>query len=423
MKKSHSTWPLIIFFYSLLLPPEIFFEISGFRFYGFRLVEFGLFPYVLLQLLSGRIKINIVDILNIFSTAWIVISYSAIHDLLFAIESGTVLAADILIAYFLARVCIRNISDIRHFLLRILPGVGFSAAMLFLESVLGELIFRPAISSLFGSARESDFGLRAETRLGLLRAYGPFYHPIMAGMFLTSLLPLYILIAKPRKISVLGVMSCLGAVFCLSSSAFLGIILVYGLYAYEKIQRVIANINWPLLVVVAFTILVTLHIFSENGIIAVLNRYLLLNPSTGYYRTLIWEYAGAAAMENPLYGIGRNEWYRPPWMRSGSIDAHFLLLAVRHGMPSAISAFSAYLVTIFILSRRVSTAKNNESRNMFLALAIALFTVLIGQFTVAAVLTTQAIVMILLGMSVSVGYNFSKTVILAPRKPAGLANA
>lgn len=114
-------WPLVAFFYSLLLPPEIFFEIAGFRFYAFRVVEFALFPILVMQMLQGRIRLNIVDVLNIFSAFWLVISFTVIHDFAFAIESGASLAADALIAYFLARCSIRNLDDLRLLLVVIAP--------------------------------------------------------------------------------------------------------------------------------------------------------------------------------------------------------------------------------------------------------------------------------------------------------------
>ncbi|MEO1045706.1 MAG: O-antigen ligase family protein [Pseudomonadota bacterium] len=410
-------WPLVLFFYSLLLPPEIFFEISGFRFYAFRIVEFALFPVVLIQMLQGRIRINIVDLLNIFSAAWLVISFSVIHDFMFAIESGASLAADALIAYFLARCSIRNLADLRLFLTVIIPGVSLASAMLVIESLGGKLLLRPAVAEILGSREVGAFGLRNEKRLGFLRAYGPFYHPIMAGMFLTSLLPLYMLAMKPGRTKIVGIASSLGALFSFSSSAFLGVATISGLYGYERLCRVVRELSWPLLVMVAFVILILLHFFSQDGLIAVLNRYLLLNPSTGYYRTLIWQYAGAEALANPVFGIGRNEWLRPLWMGSNSIDAHFLLLAVKNGMPAAISAFLAYVIAIIVLSKRVSDARTTEYRNVYLGLAIALAVVLIGQFTVSAVLTTQAIVLIIQGIGTSLAFQSRKVVQIPPSRP------
>ena len=104
MKNTHTIWPLVIFFYSLLLPPEVFFEISGFRFYGFRMIEYILFPYVLFQMINGGVRFNFVDMLNVFFAFWLIFSYSVIHDLAFALESGTVLAADVLIAYLIIQI-------------------------------------------------------------------------------------------------------------------------------------------------------------------------------------------------------------------------------------------------------------------------------------------------------------------------------
>lgn len=393
-----TTWPLIIFFYSILLPPEVFFEIAGLRFYAFRIVEFVLAPYIIIQVIQSKIRFTFADILNLFGALWIVISYSVIHDVAFALESGAVLAADILIAYFLARCFIRNITDLRVFLYAIIPGIAFSALFLMVESISHQLILRP----FFGSGAGGDFALRNEIRFGLLRAYGPFYHPIMAGMFLISLLPLYMLGMKRGSIRNGGILSSLGALFSMSSSAMLGIILIFGLFFYDKLQKFVVNLSWKLFCFVTIAILILLHVSSENGIIAVLNRYLLLNPATGYYRTLIWEYAGAEALRHPIFGIGRNDWLRPVWISNGTIDAHFLLMAVRHGLPAALATFSVYIIAIVSLSNQIGTSRNSEYRNACLGLVVSLITVLILQFTVAAVLASQAILMIILGASISI---------------------
>jgi hypothetical protein len=48
---------------------------------------------------------------------------------------------------------------------------------------------------------------------------------------------------------------------------------------------------------------------------------------------LIFEWGMKNVWANPLWGIGLNEWVRPWFMHSGSMDNFWLVVAVRYGIP------------------------------------------------------------------------------------------
>ena len=148
--------------------------------------------------------------------------------------------------------------------------------------------------------------------------------------------------------------------------------------------------------------LATLQFVSQNGVVSIIYRYLTLNPATGYFRTLIWQYAGAEAWRHPWFGIGYEEYLRPSWMVAGSIDAHYLAMATRYGLLSASIYFLIAVIIIVTLSRRASDAMTTASRQGYLALAICLTVIVILLFTVTFWGAMLSWFNLLLGLSASI---------------------
>lgn len=91
------------------------------------------------------------------------------------------------------------------------------------------------------------------------------------------------------------------------------------------------------------------HIGSQNGIVSVLSR-LTLTPHTAQYRILIWDYGWRTIEKNPWFGIGYQSWERLDWMHD-SVDAHFLLLGMRHGVLVPILLILAVFYGVIRLGR------------------------------------------------------------------------
>ena len=75
-----------------------------------------------------------------------------------------------------------------------------------------------------------------------------------------------------------------------------------------------------------------------------------LDSWTGYYRLVIWESGIENIQANLIAGIGLGDWTRPWWMASDSVDAFWLLIPLRAGMPSVI----LLLLAIALLFRSVA---------------------------------------------------------------------
>jgi hypothetical protein len=373
---------LIVFYAFLLLPPETEFSLFGVRFYGYRLgVLFGTVPALWMTIRNARGFFNWIDIGVVLMSFWIVLSFMAHYGLELGLLRGIGIVIDTALSYFVARASIATPNDLRRFLILILPGITLVGILMAIESLSGRLLVRPFATSIFGNMSRYYGGeavgileLKVESRAGLLRAWGPFDHPILGGTIMTGLLPLYWYSGLTRWVVALGVGAALCGLFSLSSAAFLGVFLMFVAIATDRILPYIPKLTWWTILTIAGTLLLALQLIAANGIITVLAR-LTFDPQTAYYRLLIWQYGSQNVTDNPLFGVGYAQWERPSWMGE-SIDAHFLALAVTYGIMVPILLLAG---VVFGMTRvgQIMSRLDPQSRQFLFGLNTAVFVYLI----------------------------------------------
>ena len=77
------------------------------------------------------------------------------------------------------------------------------------------------------------------------------------------------------------------------------------------------NANSTAMIAIAISVV---FLTTVNPLGWIFNHF-TLDPSTGYFRLMIWDAAGADVMQSPIFGIGTtDDWFRPTWM-SSSVDS------------------------------------------------------------------------------------------------------
>lgn len=410
--------PVIVLVLALMMPPEVRVDFAGQNFYSYRLAWLTVFPWALFKLLRGEFNWRVHDLLLVAGSGWIVFSLVMIYGIERGLPSGLGVALDLIVPYFIARVSISNFQDLRRALVMLAPVFFVFAVLLPLEAYLQNRFIRDTAAALFGGLGASEYGMGSafviatDTRYGLLRAMGPFSHPILAGIFFASLLPLYYWSGIKGWPRLLGLSAGCFAVFTLSSAAYLALVMFGIMAAYDFVRRRVIFLSWPLFTVSAASLALILHIISENGLISVLIRF-TLTPQTGYYRLLIWEFGTASVERNPLFGIGYEQFDALAWM-GDSIDAHWLNLAVRHGLPPAILLIALSFAVIWACARMASRVPEPDS-SMLIGLAVTLVIFVIVAFSVAYFGGMLIWFVMILGIASSVCAQRSKGSELRPR--------
>lgn len=405
--------PVLLLTLSVLLPPEFRITIAGQTFYSYRLACFALLPWVMVRMLRGGYRFAWPDVPVFAGCGWMTISLVSFYGFERGFPSGVAFALDGLLAYLIARVSFRNVTDFRRFLIVVAPVALIFAVLLAAEAIthtpfirsLARSIFSPLSAAELGVA--SDMELFSDTRFGMLRATGPFAHPILAGVFFSSLIALYMGASLRSWPLMAGFAAGLLSVFSLSSAALLSLILIAVLFGYDRLQRSVPVLNWKLFAIVSAVLLALVQAAAQNGIISILIRF-TLNPQTGYYRLLIWEYASQSVAKYPLIGIGFTPYERLAWMDE-SIDAFWLSLAVRHGLITPIFLLVASVLILAMLSRAAGQTAGNE-RQVYIGLAVAIFVMGLVGFTVSFFGAIATWFFLILGMGTSLA--------IAGRQPA-----
>ncbi|KLI64633.1 hypothetical protein AAV99_03510 [Aurantiacibacter marinus] len=355
-------------------------------------------PFLIVEATRQRPKFNIVDGCMILCALWIggVLVYH--QGLANGFEPAGRETVDLLAGYFIMRICVRSVSELRVLLIAFLPGLLLTGVLLAYESTTAKLTFL----EWFPPENAKD-SAKYQARLGLTRAWGPFPHPILGGLFMATFLPLYASIANRHRVAAFGVIAAICGFFSLSSAAIMALILAIGLTVFWRSSMTITRrANWPLIGVPVACILVFVQLFVGGGAGGFVMRYLSLTPETANYRRLIWEYGSASVAENPIFGIGYAGYERIGWMVSASIDSHWLAIAVRYGLPALFLMIVAAVFAIHFLARSQPKDLSEESI-LHAGLLIALICLSVMLLTVFAWLQMQALFSVLIGLAVGIG--------------------
>jgi O-antigen ligase len=415
--------PVIVLVLALMMPPEVRINFAGQTIYAYRMAWLLLTPWVFMRLMRGEVNWRFNDLLVFLGSSWMTVSFVVIYGFGEGFTRGIALTLDVFMPYIIARLAITELNDFRRILVMLAPIFFLIGMILVVESIADRRFVRDAAASVFGSLGAVEFGagnapsIANDQRFGLLRAMGPFSHPILAGLFFSSLLPLYHFSQIKGWPKVTGLFSGASAILTFSSGAMVGIFLFLLLAVYDRLQRLVVFLNWPLFMVVTSAFLVVLQIISESGLVSILIKY-TFNPVSGYYRLLIWEYGTISVERHPWFGIGFAKFEGLDWMGE-SIDAYWLAIAVRNGLPSALLLAAALLLAFAMLAKAAADNDGHDKATL-IGLASATITLFVLGFTVTFFGGLLAWFAILLGVGTTLGRFSPQPVprrLTQPRRP------
>lgn len=396
--------PAILVVYACMLPRELTFEIAGIAFQPFRVALILMLPFAIFLAAQQRMRPSFIDFLIIFAAFWAFIALIATVSLDEALITGLSESLNMAFAYFIGRVSIKNSKDFQKFFLALLPGLLFCAAILATESLLHQNLLRPFLANLLGY-----YGgiYPYDVRLGIMRAQGPFPHPILGGVFMASFLPIAWYMAQKPATRILGLIAVGGFFFSVSSTGFLGIIVGSGLILTNYVHRTTRLPIFQTAIAATVFMMLCIEVFSGSGLFSFIIRRLTFSSSTGYYRMAIWEYAGADALNHPIFGIGVRTYIRPAWMVTASVDTHWLLIALKYGFPFGIAVFGAMLSSAFLSLRGAWSPYPLDQRAAF-AMGFALIAIIFTGWSVYLWEGMGIWMIVLTGMAVTFGQQMAR---------------
>lgn len=341
--------PAKLFVLSLLMPFEV--HVGPMMLSVYRILLLVMILPCIFMWLSGRAgRILPADIALFALCGWVLVSLAVLHGLGAVIEPVGIFFVETTGAYLLARCYIRTADQflalVRLFLLIVVVMLPF----VLLETATGRNLpleiagkFLPAYDDVY-----------KEPRWGLDRVQLIFEHPIHFGVFAGGLVGLVFCVYGHGR-SVGGrygatSLVTLAGFLSLSSgplTAMIGQIMMLG---YDRVFAFLRE-RWQLLCIAVLSLVTLIEIVANRSTAQIFIDFFAFNKHTAYNRLRIWEFGTANVAQNPLFGIGFNDWERPPWM-TGSMDMFWLVPAVRNGLPAIVLLAFAFLWLFVAIARR-----------------------------------------------------------------------
>lgn len=368
----------VLLLYAISITWPIKFQLGPLFITFSRMMILALMVPMFLRLISGRYGgLKTADYAMILFGIWAYVAMSINHGPFAVFENSVMFYAETLGGYLIGRIFIRNAQDfylfIKYLVISILISIPFITVEMFTgEPLLLDLLrtVNPA-PGIFTLSPTIDY----EPRLGLHRAQYTLVHPILFGMFCSSLVALtFVVMTRGDSAGAKtfwGFVVAFGTFAALSSAGWLAALLQIAILFYERFTRFIMAFRWKLIFwgFVAFYIFV--EIFASHSPLVVLATKLTLSPHNAWTRILIWEYGSLEVWRHPIFGIGMNDWVRPGYMPP-SVDNYWLLTGMRYGLPGVFLIVLATLAPLFAVGR-ADTSKNDVLKSFQLGYMCCMF--------------------------------------------------
>ncbi|RAH98793.1 hypothetical protein DLJ53_24470 [Acuticoccus sediminis] len=348
---------IVLFMLSLTIPPEVWVELGPIRLPVYRILLVVMAFPCLISLLRGRQGgLNLADFLVFGFALWAAIALLVNHGVSWWQFIGLT-TVETVVPYLIARTYIQTAQQFEAFVKLYFIIVLAILPFALIETLTGHHILREIAGQIFG--RFTAFEGRP-ARLGLERAYGPFEHPIHYGLFCATLVGMLVSMQKTRfaalwRYAVMGV-----AIFCsLSSGPLLLFMVQTQLKIYDVLTRGL-KYRWRILSGLVLALYFIVDSMTNRTPFHVIVTYMTLRMESAYNRIHIFDFGMASVEKYPIFGIGLNEWERPPWM-SSSVDNFWLVIAMRYGVP----AFILFVLALTVIFVRLSRARLQPEQERF----------------------------------------------------------
>lgn len=347
-----ATLPVPVIIYLLTVTIPIGFNAGPLALTTLRLFLLIMVVPLLVQLFSGRFgRVLLTDILMLLHILWATVALALNNPNQVAQQFGSV-GVEFIGGYLMGRAYIRSAEGFVALSRWLVFLVLCTMPLALFEAKTGRPLLIEAIHKIPGLT--SVAVVTIDGRMGLERVQGVFAHPIHYGLFCSVALSMAFVALRDitsrgwRWLSSILIAIC--GFLALSSGALLAIVLQTALISWSS---TFARIRWRWWLLVGLFVLayIVIDIFSNRAPLQVFMSYATFSAHNAYYRSIIFEWGMKNVWDHPIFGLGLNDWVRPFYMVSGTMDNFWLVMAVRYGIPGFLLLAAAYVLLIFRVMR------------------------------------------------------------------------
>ncbi|WP_290703273.1 hypothetical protein [Amphritea sp.] len=328
---------------AVFLPTSFSFALGSLRLSSYRVVCIFIFIVFFSKILKtfrgGFFSPQVLICLYVF---WVFLAITVNHGVGYAIEAAGVHFLETFVPFIAIFMYCSSTKNIYKYVRFIILLLLLMLLVTIPETLTGFNWFRTLTDALTGG-----YHSHIDKRMGLTRSLGTFDHAILLGVISASMISMAFFVYSFKKAVVISLCAALS----LSSGAMASISFQWILITWSKVFKRNSK-KWMMFFILFLVIYISIDVLSNRTPLKVMLHYLTFSAHTAYWRILIFEYGIQNAISNPFFGIGYNDWVRPSWMLSGSMDNFWLVNMVRYGFPSFIlyaGSVLSILVSLFRL--------------------------------------------------------------------------
>ena len=345
--------PLVVWMYLLAVVIPVGVSLGPLVLTGVRVVLIVMILPLMAQLLMGRFgKLFATDFLFIGHVLWTAVALVMNNPSQVIQQTGSV-GMEFLGGYVLGRAYIRTREDFAALSKVLILFVLAMVPLALFETITGQVLLVDILQKIPGM-RTIGYAVQ-ERRFGLDRVQLGFGHPIHFGLFCSITFSLCFVAMEgtfgTTRRWITGVIIAATGFLALSSGAILAIALQFGLIIWSMLFAKVEK-RWWILVGLFVLGYVVIDLLSNRKPIDVFMSYATFSAQTAYWRAMIFEFGMQNVWANPVFGIGLNDWVRPWYMYTNSVDNFWLLQAMRYGIPGFLTVTLGYVLIVVHVMRR-----------------------------------------------------------------------
>lgn len=343
-------WQAWVFLLAVVIPMGI--QVGPLALTALRLFLMVMIIPLMVRLFLGHFgKIFATDVLFVLHIIWATVAL-AINNPNMVIEQTGSVGMEFLGGYVMGRAYIRTRADFAALARALIIIVLAMVPIALVETTTGRPLLLEALRMIPG-VKTVALNYQ-DPRFGLERVQMGFAHPIHFGLFCSVTFSLCFVamegtFSAARRWITASIIAGM-AFLALSSGALLAIVLQFGLIAWAMMFKF--EKRWWLLVGLAVLAYIAIDLLSNRKPIQVFMSYATFSAHTAYWRALIFEWGMINVWKHPIFGLGLNDWERPFYMYSGSMDNFWLVMAVRYGIPGFLTVTAGYVLVVARVMRR-----------------------------------------------------------------------
>jgi len=344
-------WPVVLYFLTVVIPIHI--QLGPLLMTTMRALLLVLLVPLTIRLLSGRYgRLIAPDYLFAAFLFWSTLAI-AVNNPGQVLQFGGSTGIEFIGGYLMGRAYIRTPEAVEALTRLMILFLALTLPFAVYEALTSQSLLLNAVRALPGLDTVLDNG--AELRSGLYRVQLTFSHQIHYGLFASLAFALTFIGLKDSISNGRRYLACTLIAICvylsLSSGALLALVMQVFLISWNAGFAKV-RLRWHILVGLIALAYVVIDLLSDRSPIDVFMSYATFNPGTAYWRAAIFDYGMENVWANPVFGIGLNDWVRPWWMFTPSVDNFWLLAAMRFGVLGFVLVAWGYLNGLVQVIRR-----------------------------------------------------------------------